>query len=59
MHPFDPVFAAAALTTIRASRWRIWLARLLGEKVVVADDGHWVLAYRWLGKLYLVDHGRM
>lgn len=59
MNPLDPVFPAAALRTLKASRWTLWMARLFGEKVLGADDGYWVVAYKWRGKLYFVGSGKV
>jgi hypothetical protein len=57
MKPFDPMFPAAALRTLQASRWAVWMARMFGEKVIGEDGEYRVVAYRWRGKLYLTDAG--
>lgn len=33
--------------------WKLLLARLFGEKVIGADGGHWVIAYKWRGTVYV------
>jgi hypothetical protein len=58
MKPFDPVFPLAALNSLQASRWTIFMAKLFGEKVVGADGDYQVVAYKWRGKLYFTDCGK-
>lgn len=38
-----------------APRWKFWLARLLGNKVVTNDGSSWITAYRWRGVLYVTN----
>lgn len=49
----------AACNTMVASRWQIWLARILGRKVVGVDiwagERSEVTMYEWRGKFYLTN----
>lgn len=47
--------AVAACRTIAAPRWKLWLSKLLGAKIVTRDSGYTVVAYQWRGKLYVHD----
>lgn len=44
---------AAAFATMRASRWKMFLAKMFGEKVVGHDAGCTITGYRWRGVLYM------
>jgi len=46
---------AAAFAGMRASRWELFFAKLLGKKVTGFDAGCTVVGYRWRGKLYMTE----
>jgi len=48
-------FSEEALTTRRAKWWEILLARWLGEECNGTDELATVTAYRWRGRLYVVN----
>ena len=49
----DPIFAA--VETLTAKRWEIWLARVFGVKCVAIDSGCTVTVHKWRGKSYLTN----
>lgn len=46
----------AAIHTLDAPRWRIWMARLFGRRFTGEDMGHTLVGYEWRGKLYFTDY---
>lgn len=56
MDVWDYAYFKAAVTTLQASRWQIWKARLLGERYEAREDGHVVVGYRYKGKFYMTDY---
>ncbi len=54
---FDPIFPLAAVQTLKASRWTVWMARLFGEKIIGGDGTYRVVGYHWRGKMYVTDCG--
>ena len=44
-----------ALRTLTASRWTIFLARLLGNRRQFRDGGAWVTVAERRGKTYVID----
>lgn len=51
-----PVFAA--VETLKAKWWEIWLARIFGRKSVATDSGFTVTMHKWRGKIYLTSSVR-
>lgn len=45
----------AALNTLVASRWTIFLARLFGRRIEERDGDAWVIMAEWKGRLYLIE----
>jgi hypothetical protein len=58
MRAFDPVFLGGAIRTLHAPRWKLWAAKLFGERIVGADADYEVVGYMWRGKMYVTDAGR-
>lgn len=52
----DLTWVAAALRTSKASRWRVWIARLFGTRVESRDGTSLIVGYQWRGRLYLTDY---
>lgn len=44
-----------ALHTLTASRWTLFLVRLLGRKYVTQDGGWQITSAHWRGKIYMLD----
>lgn len=51
----DTYWPAAAFASLRASRWRLFLARLFGERVEGHDAECTVIGYRYRGVLYMTE----
>lgn len=49
------VFPIAAVNTLSAKWWEIWLARLFGKKSTGVDSGCKVTVHKWRNKYYLTD----
>lgn len=45
----------AALNTLTAPWWKLWLARHFGDPFIGFDSGCRVLGYYWRGKYYVTD----
>lgn len=41
----------------KASRWKIFLARMLGTKIESFDGNYYTVGYRWKGKFYFAGGG--
>lgn len=46
----------AAVHTLTAPQWKLWLARLFGKRVVGMDGKDTVICYHWRGRVYLSDY---
>ena len=46
----------AAIRTLDAPRWRVWLAKRLGRRFTGEDMGHTLVGYEWRGKFYFTDY---
>lgn len=51
----------AAIESLEASRFDLFMARIFGKKVIARDsslsESHWVKVSLWRGKIYLLDSG--
>ena len=56
MDVWDYSYFKAAVNTIRASRWELFKARWLGERLEATEDSHRVIGCRYKGKFYLTDY---
>ena len=49
-------FIIPALNTVKASRWEMFKARLLGMKYIAREDGFVVVLYKYKGKVYISSY---
>lgn len=56
LHELPSCWAAAAIRTLDAPRWKVFLARWLGRRFTGEDSGHVIVGHEWRGKFYLTDY---
>lgn len=49
---FPVCWWAAAIRTMDAKPWTLWMARLFGRRFTGEDGDNVVIGYEWRGKLY-------
>jgi hypothetical protein len=49
---------AAIINTIRAPRWKVWLAKMLGDRAVTEDCGWRLTTHTWGGVAYVTKYER-
>lgn len=50
---------AAAIRTLDAPRWKIFLARWLGRRFTGEDGDHEIVGHEWRGKFYFTDYRKI
>lgn len=49
---FPVSWMGAAIHTLDARPWTLWMARLFGRRFTGNDGEHLIIGYQWCGKLY-------
>ncbi len=58
LHETPLCWLGAAIRTLDAPRWTLWMARLFGRRFTGEDKGHTIVGYEWRGKLYMTNYHR-